>query len=63
MSKAATQQSIEIAKMIKSDDLLSKFATLSGLESVEFSIIEQMMISLQRYFDTVTKDPWVLPIS
>lgn len=62
MSKAATQQSIEIAKKVSTDDLLSKFTSLSGLGTIEFSIIESVMVSLQRYFDTVTMDPWVLPL-
>ena len=46
MSKAATQQSIEIAKALKSNELLSKFAQLTGLQSTDHSIVESVLISL-----------------
>ena len=55
--------SIEITTVIKTDKTdLSEFARLSGLESHEYSIIESIMVSLQRYFDVVVRDPWVLPL-
>ena len=61
-AKAATQQSIEIATPFGSEDLLGKFATLSGLNANGISIMESVLACLQRYFDTVTSDPWVLPL-
>mmetsp|Transcript_19913 Transcript_19913/g.24616 ORF Transcript_19913/g.24616 Transcript_19913/m.24616 type:complete len:115 (+) Transcript_19913:578-922(+) len=56
-----TMQSIEIAKAISSDTLLGQFVNLSGL-SLHTSIIESVLVTLKRYFDTVTTDSWLLPI-